>query len=369
MGYFISAEDEYELMSTTITNVDKGKNSLVYNTQYPIAMELSNTTLSLDEALKKVFATSSNLAGYDYYLDLRCAEMGIFRKDATYSIVTVKITGKANKILPKGSIVSTLDNRCFTTQSDLILNSEGIGYIDVKADKSGSDYNVKANEICYFPISYTGILTVTNEEAYTDAYDREDNASLYNRYMQKTTKIITSANKNQYESWCKSVEGVGDVQVIPLWDKTNGFNGNGSVKCVITNSNKKKASAELIQEVKTYIDPNNGDGEGQAPIGANVTVTTVEEVPINIYAKVELIQGNSLEDIKSLYEGALENYFNNSVYYTKKVSFAKTEALLISLEKVSDVDDSSITINGGKTNILLTSDQIAVIGTITLEEM
>ena len=363
MSYFISSENEYNIMSTTITEVDKSENSMVYNTQFPVAMELSNCLLNLDEALKKVFATTTNLAGYDYYLDLRCAEMGIFRKQATYAIFPVKITGKPNKTFFKGSIVSTLDNRCYTTETDVKLDENGIGYVNVKAEKSGSDYNVKANEVCYLPIEYSGILTVTNEEDYTDAYNRETNEELYNRYSLKVKKVVTSGNKNMYEQWCKEVVGVGDVQVIPLW------NGRGTVKCVITDSNKRKASDELIQKVKEYIDPSGEYGEGEAPIGATLTVTTVEEVPINITAKVELMQGNGLEDIKSLFEGKLQDYFDNNVYYNKKVSFAKTEALLISLNEVSDVDDSSIKINGATSNIILTSEQIPVIGTITLEEM
>ena len=267
MGYYISAENEYNIMSTTITEVDKSENSMVYNTQFPVASELSNSMLNLDEAMKKCFALTANLAGYDYYLDLRCSEMGVYRRQATYAIVPVKITGRKNKLIKMGTVVGTIDGRKYTTTEDFTLDENGKGSITVIADQAGSNYNVKANEICTFPVPYNGLLTVTNENDYNDAYDREDNASLYARYDLKVKKILTSGNRNMYEYWCKQVTGVGDVKVIPLWDKDNGFNGRGSVKCIITNSNKRKASNELIQKVKDYIDPNDGTGDGEAPIG------------------------------------------------------------------------------------------------------
>lgn len=370
MGYFKSDSDIYSIMSTTITDVDKSQNSYLYKSQYPVALKLSEFYSDLDEALKKGFATTSYKSGYDLYLELRCAEMGVFRRNATFAIIKIKVTGTKNKKLPKGSVVSTNDNRCYTTQEDLILDENGEGYVDVKADKEGSNYNVNANEICYLPIKYNGIVSVTNEEGYYDAYDREDNSSLYSRYITKVRKIITSANKNQYEVWCKELDGVGDVKVIPLWDKDNGHDGRGTVKCVITNSNKRKADQELIDKVKNYIDPYpEGTGEGKAPIGATLTVTTVEEVPINVTAKVELLEGVTLEDVKKQYINLLESYFENTVYYKKKVSFAKTEGLLIGINDVSDVDDSSIKVNGGTKNIELTDEQIAIVGEIILEEI
>lgn len=369
MAYYKNEQDLYSQMSSSITKVDKSQNSLVYNTQAPVALHLSQMLSNLDETLKKAFATSSYASGYDYYLDLRCADVGIFRKEATYAIIKIKVMGKANKLFSKGSIVATTDNRRYTTMEDLTLNDLGEGYVNVKADKSGSVYNVNKNEICYLPIKYDGIVSVNNEDSYYEAYDKETNASLYNRYMVKVKKIAVSGNKADYEQWCKEIDGVGDVQVYPRWDKSNGMDGNGTVKCVIVNANKRKADQDLIDKVKNYIDPTNGGGDGKAPIGATLTVTTVEEVLVNIKARVELISGTTLDEVELYYKNLLENYFENTVYTSKKVSFAKVEGLLLSMDLVADVDDSSVKMNESTSNINLTTEQIAIVGTITLEEM
>lgn len=367
--YYKSAEDIYNIMSTTITEVDKSENSLVYNTQFPCAMELSNAYLNMDEALKKVFATTAYVNGYSYYLELIANEQGINRKQATYAVIKCKFEGKKNTTFKQGIIVRTQDNRLYSTIEDFTTGEDGIGYANVCADESGSKYNVKVGEICKFSINYSNLQSVINEEEYNDAYDEESDESLYNRYIEKIRRPITSGNIYHYEKWCKEVIGVGDVKVIPLWDKDNGMNGRGSVKCVITNSNNRKASPELIQKVKDYIDPVDAHGEGQAPIGATLTVTTVEEIPINIVAKVELVENASIETVKENYIKSIENYFSNESYKKRKVSVAKLQGLLISLSDVNDVDYDDFKVNNGYETIRLNDEQVAVLGEVTLEVM
>ena len=55
LAFYKSDKELYDTMSLTITNVDKSQNSLVYNTQYPVAMELASARLDMDEILKMVF--------------------------------------------------------------------------------------------------------------------------------------------------------------------------------------------------------------------------------------------------------------------------------------------------------------------------
>lgn len=361
--FYKNPDEIFNIMSETITNVDKSENSLVYNTQYPVALEFANTRLDMDEMLKKCFATTAYYAGYSYYLDLRVNEVGLTRKLATKAKIPCHITGRPNRILPSGSMVSTIDNRLYFTDKDYTLDENGEADIIVVAEKYGSTYNVKANEITIFPTSYAGINTITNPNEYNSAYDEETDEDLYNRYLLHIRKIITSANKNQYEEWCLSIEGVGSCKVIPLW------NGNGTVKCVITNSNKRKASQELINTVKEKIDPNNGDGVGLAPIGAYLTVTTVEEITVDIEAKIELEKGSTMEDVKSDMEKQFTIYFDSDVFKTRKVKLSKIANIIGDTVGISDVDIDTIKINNTNKNLKITDEQIVVIGNINLMEI
>ena len=108
-------------------------------------------------------------------------------------------------------------------------------------------------------MSIPGISSVTNAQATHDGFDEEDDASLYNRLIFKVRQPATSGNKNEYIQWATSVAGVGKAVVISLW------NGNGTVKVLITDTNGNPASADLQKKVAAYI-------ETVRPIGATVTV-------------------------------------------------------------------------------------------------
>lgn len=352
--YYKSAEDIYNSMSTTITNVDKSENSLVYNTQVPCSMELSNALLCMDESLKKMFSASAYLNGYSYYLDLITSEQAVYRKQATFAVIKCKFEGKKNTTFKQGIVVSTKDNRLYSTIEDFTTDNNGIGYAMVCADNSGAKYNVGAGEICNFPINYSNLKSVTNEEEYTEAYDEETDESLYERYVDKIRKPISSGNKYQYEQWALEVNGVGYAKCIPAEVIGTG----GVVKVVIASSNKRKASEELIKTTYDYID------SVRPVMAGTLEVLTVEEKMINITGNVEIDASTTLNDVQNKFKLELENYFNNIVYDTKKVTLAKVQSILININGV--VDYSDVKINGGTSNITLTDEKIAVLDTVTL---
>lgn len=363
MSYYISAESLYKEMATHVTNADTSQNSYVYNALFPSAMEISYGLLNLDEALKQVFASSATTSGYSTYLEKRVSEMGITRKKATYANIPVKFTGKVGTIIKKGTIVSTNDNRLYTTLSDCTIGADGTIISSVIADSSGSSYNVKAGEINYFPVKYNNVVSVINEADYNDAYDDETDKELYDRYLLKVQLPATSGNVYQYEQWCLSCTGVGNVKVYPLKDE-NLNSKNGHVTCVIADSNYKGASADLINTVKNYIDPNDGTGEGQAPIGATVHIISVSEILLNITADVQIDTSTTLGIVQDSLSTLVENYLKSIALTTKKISIAKIGSLIMNISGVEDY--SNLKINNSTDNITLSETQVAVVGTVTL---
>ena len=352
MAYYKSAEEYYAEMTSTMSDVDISEHSLIYNALMPVCYELAYQSLMLDEATKMVFASSAVENGYGDYLEKRVSELGITRKQATYSSGVVKLIGKAKSKLPSGSKVSTTLGFTYITQADATINDAGIAYINIVADGIGSKYNVEVGEINLLPVKYEGIYSVENEEAIDNGYDEESDEELYNRYLLKVQTPVTSGNKYHYEQWALEVTGVGSAKCVP---------GAGNITVIIANSNKRAASEELIQEVYTYID------SVRPLLAGTLTVSTVKEITINVVANVEIDTSVVLGDIQDLFKAVIENYFDNTVYTTKKISIAKLGALLMEIDGV--IDYSNLKINNGTSNITLAEDEIAIVGNVQLGVM
>ena len=320
----------------------------------PFCTKLSEILLNLDEEKKKSFMSTAVEYGYDKFVDLRAGEVGLTRKQATFALVPVTFYGKKTTQIKQGTIVSTLDNRLYYLTENIILDENGEGEGICKAQNSGSQYNVKAKEICYLPVKYADVISVENKESYNDAYDEESNEDLYNRYLLKVRTPATSGNKHHYEQWASEVTGVGYAKCVPAEVIGQG----GKVKVIIANSNKRGASEELIQEVYNYI-------ESVRPVlSGTLEVVTVKEIPISITGKVEIDTSITLSEVQEIFRNLIEDYLDNNVYKTKKISIAKIQSMLIDIEGV--IDCANIKINGNASNISLSTDVIAVLKNIEL---
>jgi uncharacterized phage protein gp47/JayE len=171
-------------MKIGIDGVDTSENSYAYNMLMPVANELSYVLMLMDQVENKVFASKAYANKYSDYLDLRVEEFGLERKPATYAEPVVKFTGGVNTKIRAGFIVSTNDNRLYTTETDCVIGSDGTVEVKVKAEKEGSLYNVKAGDINYMPVKTIGLVSVTNPNDYNSAYDKETDEALYNRYLE-----------------------------------------------------------------------------------------------------------------------------------------------------------------------------------------
>lgn len=355
MAFYKSAEEYFAEMTSTMQDVDVSEHSLIYNSLMPVCYELAYQSLMLDEAVKIVFASSSLENGYGEYLEKRVAEMGISRKQATYSNGTVKLIGKAKSKLPGGSKVSTTLGFTYTTQDDCVINDDGIGYVNIVADGIGSKYNVEVGEINLLPVKYEGIYSVSNEGKIDNGYDKESDEELYNRYLLKVQNPATSGNKNDYLQSALKVSGVGYAKVYPLW------HGNGTVKVVIADSNRQGADPELVGKVKDYI-------ETQRPIGATVTVVSAEELKLNISLKLSYNKKEYTEDqVKTNIKNSIIEYLKSIAFVNAYISITKVGALIFNSAGVIDYTD--LQINGGTENITVADGQIAVLGEVTISEI
>lgn len=304
------------------------------------SIEFSEAYKEMNMMIEAAFANTS----WGDYLKMRAAEFGVIWKAATAAVVTLKITGTAGSPIIKGSLFTTAEDLKFYTTEATMIGADGTVTIEAQCGSTGTAGNVAAGTVVKIPYSIPGITAVTNEEDATDGYDGESEAALLERYLLKVRTPATSGNEYHYQQWALSVAGVGQCKVLPLW------NGAGTVKVIIVDSNNATASDILIEQVANYI-------ESVRPIGATVTVTSPEPFAINITAKI-----TGTGDPDKVKE-AVNEYLKENGFGITYVSIARIGKILLD-SGITDYD--GLQINGQTENIQLSNDQLPTCGEVTL---
>jgi uncharacterized phage protein gp47/JayE len=340
------------LLNAIPDTYDKSVGSFIYDGLVPVAEQIADMDTSISGVQDKL--SIENLTGDE--LESRVNERtGITRKAATYAAGTVTVTGTGT--INTGDLFETAAGTQFqSTETKSITTS---GTVNIQAVEAGSAGNVAAGTITLFPVTLTGFTAVTNSDPTTGGFEEESDADLLQRYYDYVRTPATSGNKNDYLIWAKSVSGVGDARIIPLW------NGNNTVKVVIINSDKQPGDSTLVAAVQDYIDPGiTGLGDGIAPIGAFATVESATGVNIDVVATIVLSTGYDLATVTSNIQDALTSFLQSIAFQQSIVSYAKVGETILSSEGVEDY--SGLTINGGTTNVPIGTEEVAVLGTTTI---
>mgnify|MGYP001331218533 CR=1 FL=1 len=329
-------------------DIDKRQGSVVYDLLAPAAAELAQAYIEMDNVLNLGFADTT----YGEYLDRRAAEQGLTRKSAVKSIGRLTFSGPEGTVIPVGTRVSTEGETpvyFVTTTEGTIVG--GTVKVDAEAEVGGINGNVDAGKITVVLGDLSGVVTVTNAEPFTGGINEETDEELLERYKEKVTRPITSGNKYQYEAWAKEIAGVADARCYPVW------NGPGTVKVVVVNSEKRSPSAQVIQAVADYI-------ESVRPVNADVTVVGVTEVPIDISVTVTLSTGADPSAVET-------NIRENITEYFKKIGFVETIVRYTAignaiLDANGVIDYSNLTVNGSVANVILNDDEVPILGSVSI---
>lgn len=341
------------------TDVDKSEGSIVMNAIAPVSAEHANIYILLDGIIRDGYADTASRD----YLILRCAERGITPHDATYAV----LKGKFNMEIPLGSRFN-LDEINYRAISFIESKEEGEGdervtyyYYQMECETAGTEGNRLFGELSsidYIDADLEGELV----ELLIPAEDEEDTEILRQRYLNSFQSTPFGGNKQDYREKTDAIDGVGGTVVIPVW------NGGGTVKLIIIDSDYNVASGALVAKVQEAIDPDpQGTGSGIAPIGHTVTVVSATAETINISCKCTLDDGYSWSQIEPKAKETLEAYFldlrksweNGAV----TVRISQVENKLLNLEGVLDVTNTAF--NGSESNLALSQEKIPVLGGVT----
>lgn len=326
--------------------LDTSEGSFFYDVLQAVSIELAAQGGDIAEILDEGFA----LTATGVYLDRKVAEQGITRKPATKATGQVTITGQPGTTIEVGTQVAS-DTAFYTVIEAAVIGDTAQATAIVECDEYGVIGNCPAGAIKSFPVTISGLSAVTNAAPLANGYDGEPDSELRQRYLDKVRTPPTSGNKYHYLAWVKEVTGIGDARVFPLWD------GPGTVKVVILDSNKQPPGAELLQAVADHI-------EDVRPIGATVTVASATGVNIDIAATLTLATGYTAEQVKGYIETNIAEYLKSIAFVETYVSYAKIGSIILDTEGV--LDYSGLTVNEGTSNIAIADTEVAVLGTVTI---
>lgn len=363
------ASETYDVILTRLLarvpdDIDKAEGSYIYDALAAAATEMAQIKIDMSNFLKRGFAATT----FEEYLDARCEEHGVFRRTAVKASGEVNITGTPGTIIPAGTVVATPADLMlsvaaieYETTADATIPAGGSIAVSLQAKVAGEGGNALANTINVLATYIAGVSAVNNPTALTGGQNIENDITLLGRYLVKVRTPGTSGNIADYRNWALEVAGVGDVQVIPLW------NGNGTVKVALIDEDKLPVGQAVVDAVQVHISPNSGMGEGEAPIGATVTVVAATAVNINVTATVTRSGTKTLAEIKTAFESSLADYLKGIAFANDPTArYVRIGSQLLDAEGVRDY--SNLQVNGGTANITINTGQVAVKGTVTLSE-
>lgn len=324
---------------------DKRQGSIIYDALAPCCVELAQMYIQLESIYDLVFIDTS----VGEALDALVRQNGVTRKGATNAIRL----GEFNMIVPVGSRFSDGEYTYIVVEN--IPNTNNSKLRCEQAGVVGNSYYGSLT-----PITYLRDLT---KAELTDIIDLGDNVEsdeeLRERYMQLVTAPQFGGNVSDYKNKVKSLEGVGGCKVIPIW------NGGGTVKLIITNTQGGVPTETLVNEIQNAIDPTQDQtGTGIAPVGHIVTVVGAEALEIEVEASFTLQAGVTAQDIQDSVNEVIDNYFTalSKQWDSEEnliVRVSQIETRLLGVSGVLDVTDT--TLNGSTANISLTETQIPVL--------
>lgn len=345
-----------ELLDSVPNAYDKREGSVIYDALAPAARKFVLAYENAETKRKNTFAGTADRAG----LIECCAAIGISPNPATYAVRQAVFT-------PADLEVAIGERFNFEELNFIVTEKISNGVYAVTCETLGTVGNFGTGTL--LPINYIRGLETANLTDTVLIYgeEEEETEALRQRYFDTLPTFTIDGNIAQYEKWCKNYPGIGKFKIFSEW------NGKNTAKISILSAENTLASQVLIDDFQTYLDPakdvinddvtaenypqGRGLGNGQAPIGAIVTVVTAAEKPIDIAAQLLLREGYTapvgLED-------SIQEYFDSINYNRSSVSYIALGAIFQNNETIDSV--VSVTINGGKEDIALGSEEIAVTG-------
>jgi len=337
-----------DILAGLTLDSDRREGSFADDMAGPAAVELSKmySALNAVEPIVWVNETSGN------YLDDAAAELGIEpRKEGVRAQAELTLTGAAGYTVLAGRLFGTENGLYFETLADVVIPQTQRCTVMAQAQQTGSVYNVNAGTIvCQFQ-NDSRITGVTNPADAVGGADAESDSSLFMRIDEGRKRPSTSGNVHDYERWAKETAGVGFSRCIPRYPQ------RGGVKVLVADEQRQPVDAAVVENCAAHI-------EEVRPVGADVTVMSVQPLPISVSATVALETGAVIERVAQMFTQALDVYLESIAFVRYEVPYNRIGALLIRVDGVQDY--TQLLVNGGTANVTIGEDEVPTVGEVAI---
>lgn len=326
-----------------------------YDFTMPTAIEISRLIqYNLTRTLMLMFP----MWAWGEWLDLHGVSAKVTRKQASRASGHVTVTGIAGTIIEEGTVFCTegttdVESVEFATTEEATIPEQGTVNIPVASVLTGATYNVTRNTVTLQKQPNENITSVTNENPIRGGTDEEDDDTYRERILEKlrSAEVSFVGCDADYVRWAKEVSGVGSAVVEPEWK------GPGTVKVVVADPDGSAVGEETLKAVENYIVSPKDRLKRLAPIGASVTISTVQDMTMKYRAVIELESNYSVDNVKEAFLSALKIYYRTAKD-NEEIRYTVVSALLSNTAGV--IDFSGLKINSGTDNIAVAADYYPV---------
>lgn len=330
------------MLSRIPDSYDKSEGSIFYDAIAPVAEEIVKLQVKANEILNAHLLDTAT--GED--LEDIARECGVERKAAQCAEGYVIFMGTPDTTISAGALVAS-EGAQYYVRVDSVIGADGTVTAPIVCAVPGAVGNVGIDCITRLPVTLAGVDSVNNTAPTAGGYDVETDEELRERTYIKIRTPSTSGNKYDYINWATEVEGVGGAKVTPLW------NGPGTVKVVIIDSNGEIAGEKTVADVEANI-------EKKRPVGAHVTVVSASAKIVDVSAIIAFKNGYDAELVSDAIRKALIAYLQTFGLSGEVVSYAKIGAEILKVEGVEDYSD--LLVNNGNVNVAIGTDEVPMMG-------
>lgn len=341
------------LLSRVDDKYDKRESSVIFNTLAPAALEFANAYVDLQQIENEGFADTASY----HFLKRRAAERGLVPYEATPAV----LRGRFDNEIELGKRFTGLNTTLNYTVSEFIESatedSVTYYYYRCTCEDTGEAGNEYIGGLLPLDGDIEGLGVAELTEILIHGEDAEDIESFRQRYFDDINNQAFGGNIAQYKELIEGLPDVGGCKVYPVW------NGGGTVKLVITDSESGTPSEQLVSEVQEYIDPidKTGEGAGMAPIGHKVTVTGAVTKELEIQTDITYESGYDWDTVSTAFNSAVDAYLDelNANWAESDnivVRVSQIERRLLDIQGILDVQNT--TINGEQGNYSADKDAV-----------
>lgn len=196
-------------------------------------------------------------------------------------------------------------------------------------------------------------LTAACADRGVERGEGESDESLRTRTLEVLAALPASGNADHYCAWVHQAGGILRSRVLSC------FRGNGTVDVVTVGMDGRAPSDFVLTNAQAEVD-------AKRPVGVDALVRAGEEVPVDITTTVWLTEDGDLGGVWLAFNAALKSYLREHALAQTTLSYAKLLGLLLDCQGVADAED--LTINGGRSSLMLEEWDIPVAGELVLKE-